>query len=120
LKYILRHTPAPKQITVLFDSYTLTETYKGPLKTKTAGFFEISDKKIVSLPDVKNKRNHRVVNLAIYVQQSSSYPKHVLWGDTSCRPVGAYRLRNMLSHFQGTLTSAVKIDVLCAVTLWAG
>jgi hypothetical protein len=62
---------------------------------------EIAKKKIIFLHDVTNKSNHSAVNLATYVLQSSSELEHVLWGDKSCRSVGAYRLRNILSPFSG-------------------
>ena len=81
---------------------TVSETHKVTLTTTKALFSKTAKKKIISLHDVTNKSNHSVVNhsvvnLAIYVQQSSSELEHVLRGDKSCRSVGAYKLRNILT-----------------------
>jgi hypothetical protein len=72
LKYILRHPPMPNQVMVLFGPYNMTVT----LKTKTAVSSEIVKKKIIFLQDVTNKSNQSVINLAIYLQQSSSELEH--------------------------------------------
>jgi len=106
----------------LILTQTVSETRKVTLTTTKALFSKTAKKKIISLHDVTNKSNHSVVNhsvvnhsvvnlsvvnhsvvnhsvvnLAIYVQQSSSELEHVLRGDKSCRSVGAYKLRNILT-----------------------